>query len=455
MARIDLPLGLESTENLPRSKRNLQNLWNSNGKIIQRPGINSLTTTGKVARGQFEWNDSLYQVVSQSLIKITNTSTGAHSTNGTAIAGSGNVETDVGFNTAVIVDPGGQLYTLDTSDVVTDITANSNFVSCNDVAFINGRFVYIPANGDPAFFSDVGAAGTVQAASFFDAEELPDKNNSAFNLNNTLYIGGTDSFELFRDTGATPNPFIRITGSRIRFGYIGGLLEYADTFLFIGREIRQDRGIYAISQSGAQKVSNQAIDTILAGYTIAELKNAVSGRIKWRGDDIATFTLGRDSFGFFNGNWFVLETVISEIPRPWAAGFITEFEGDYFSASSGNIGKFAKTNTDYSDTFTRLIDFGFDHPDSKKFTCQNIELGISQGFNTSATTGSVAIFMSRNNVTYGPPVFRNVGVVGEYDKKLIWNPPGGLGNYDRFMGVRLYSRQDIDMSSDYIDVKLR
>ena len=465
------------------------------------------------------WNGALYQVVSQSLIKITNTDTGAFSTIGT-VAGTEIVETAVGFNTAVIVVKGssGAIYTLDKSDVLATISGNSNFVACTDVAHINGRFVYIPFDGDPAFFSDVGAAGTVQVLSFFDAEELPDLNNSVFNYKNTLYIGGTDSFELFRDTGASPNPFGRVSGApaffsdvgaagtvqvlsffdaeelpdlnnsvfnykntlyiggtdsfelfrdtgaspnpfgrvsgaRITNGYIGGLIEYNETFLFIGREKDQDFGIYAIGQGTAPKLSNETIDLVLSTYSQAELAAAIGGRIKWRGYDIATFRLARDSFGFFAGNWFPLDTVIGGISKPWSGGFITQFEGSYYSAFEGKIGVFARVNTDYGSRITRIVDTAFEQEDNDRFSCQSIQLGISQGF--SSTTGSVALFMSKDNVTYGQPLYRDLGAVGKYADHLEWNYAGGMGSYHGFMGVRIYTTEDVEFLANSLIANLR
>lgn len=455
MPRIPFPEGFLGEENLPRTRRSLRNCFNNlKDKILSRPGITQITTTDKVARGQFVWNGALYQVVSTDLIKITNTTTGAFIVIGT-IAGTEVIETAMGFNDTVIVVKGvaGAIYTLDTSDTLTDISGNANFAPCTDVAHIDGRFVYIPFDGDPAFFSDVGAAGTVQVLSFFDAEELPDKNNSVFNFDNTLYIGGTDSFEQFRDTGASPNPFGRITGARLSNGYIGGLIEYNETFLFLGREKDQDFGIYAIGEGLAPKISNAAIDLVLTTYTQEELAAAIGGRFKWRGYDIATFTLARDSFGFYAGNWFVLDTVFDGVSKPWGGGFITQFEGQYFTAFEDKIGVFARVNTDYGNSITRIIDTAFEQEDNDFFTCQSIELGISQGFSTTA--GSVAIFLSKDNVTYGQPLFRNLGVIGEYSHHLTWNEPGGMGAYDGFMGVRIYTTEDVEFSADHLIANFR
>ena len=113
MARIPFPKGYEGVENLPRTHRSLQNCFNNGSdKIIGRPGIEDIGgSTGGVVRGQFEWNESLYEIRSQELVKITDVTTGTTSTIGT-IAGSEGIEFAIGFNTAVLVVRGGNIYTL-------------------------------------------------------------------------------------------------------------------------------------------------------------------------------------------------------------------------------------------------------------------------------------------------------------------------------------------------------
>jgi len=451
--RVPFPQGFEGVEDLPRTRRSLQNCFNNGeDRIIGRPGITELNDTGAVARGSFVWNEALYNVVSEELIKITNVTTGAFSVIG-AIAGSAVIETAIGFNTAVIVVKSGTIYTLDDTDTLVLISGNANFVPCVDVSHIDGRFVYIPSDGDPAFFSDVGAAGTVQATSFFDAEELPDKNNATFNLRNTLGIMGTDSIEFFRDVGTAINPFARIQGSRIDNGFVGGLLEYGDTFLFIGREKEQDFGIYAVGQGTAPKISNERIDLLLSTYTPTGLANVVAARYKWRGYDVATFALSRDSFGFFGGNWHILDTVEDGESEPWHAGFITQLDGKYFTAFESKIGVMAKVNTDYGERITRTIETAYEDEDNGWFTAQTLELGLSQGFNSSA--GSVALFMSRDNVTYGEGLYIDLGSIGDYADKLKWNLAGGLGTYNGLMGVKIYTTEDIEFNAAFMNATFR
>ena len=451
MAEVPFPVGLEETENLPRTRRALQNIFhNGNNRVISRPGITQLNTTSRVARGSFIWNGSLYHVASGDLLKFTNLDTGAFSDVGN-IADPFQIRTAVGFNHVVIVVRGGNIYTVDTSDVVTDITGNANFKTCVDVAHIDGRFVYIPEDGSPAFFSDVGAAGTVQATSFFDAESLPDKNNAVFNFDNTLYIMGENSIEPFRPiVTSAAVPFARIPGARIDKGHVGGKLEYNERFLFIGRESGQDLGIFEVREVGTRKISNEAIDKILTTYTEAEIAEAIPGRVKWRGYDFATFSLRRDSFGYYAGNWFRLDTILSGLSRPWGGGYISSINNKYYTAFSDKIGRFGKVNTDYGERITRIIDLGFEQENREQFSASKAELGIAQGFNDGV--GSVGLAMSRNNVEYSPMYYRPLGAIGQYGKKLEWNPPGGLGNYDGFMGMRFYTTENVDFNCDFVTV---
>ena len=63
--------------------------------------------------------------------------------------------------------------------------------------------------------------------------------------------------------------------------------------------------------------------------------------------------------------------------------------------------------------------------------------------------------MSRDNVNYGNVIFREGGAIGEYNKKLEWNEPGGLGMYDGFMGMRFQTTQPVDFAVDLMFANFR
>lgn len=440
LATIDFPLGLTGTDGLPQTRRALKNCFNVGGRILQRLGITQLGTNSRVARGAFEWNGALYVVASQDLLKVA--TDGSYSIIGT-IEGTAPIDSAPGFNEIAIVvrDSSGKGYGLDKSDTLTE-NASPQFVASNSVTHINGRHVYVPFNGDPVIFSDVGAARTIQTTSFIDAEELPDLNKVNINFRNTLGIGGTDSFEFFRDFGNPTVPFRR-TNARIDYGYIGGILEYLETFFFIGREKGQDLGIFAYDGNGATKISNEFIDTILSTYTEDELSDCISNRVKFNTHDVATFTLANHAFGYFNGQWFELDTQINGENANWQGGYIVEHKLDYYSFVSDKIGVFAKVNKDYGNPFERLIDFGIEQEGD--FAIGRIQYNLSQGYNENV--GSVALQMSDDNVLYTQPFHVNTGAIGNYQTELSWDFPGGLGSYQDFAGIRLSTAEDIDFSA--------
>ncbi|MCP5005425.1 MAG: hypothetical protein GY941_16035 [Planctomycetes bacterium] len=448
MAEVPIPQGLEGTTELPQTRRALHNCFNANGRVIQRPGVELIGTNGGVARGSFEWQGNLYAVVSNNLIRIDDFTTGAYTTIG-AIAGTADVVTAKGFNDTAIVVKGGNGYTLDTSETLTQITS-INYLPSDSVSHINGYFVYIPTDGTPAFYSDVGAAGTIQSDSFFDAEELPDENRVCINFRNALFIGGDDSFQQFRVIADVSAPFRPVTG-RVDNGYLGGILEFDNTFLFIGREKGQDVGIYQMGQGRAPKISNEYIDTVLTTYTQTELSNVRSARLKWRGYDIAVFRLERDAFGYYQGSWFRLSTRESGENASWNAAFIKEFNLKYYVFDSNKFGVLSDVNQDFGEPFEKLIDAGF--PTDGQFAVQSLTYRISQGFNENL--GSVTLQMSDDNVLYGPPFQRNTGVLGDYTNQLVWEYPGGLGMYDRFMGVRIVSAENINFTGMALEIETR
>ena len=150
-----------------------------------------------------------------------------------------------------------------------------------------------------------------------------------------------------------------------------------------------------------------------------------------------------------NGNFFLLDTIINGQSKPWSAGFILGFEGEYFTAFEDKIGKFTRSNTDYGSRITREIQQGAIDENGDWRTVHSMKLGISQGFNSGFTTpGSVAIQMSRDNILFGPHIFINLGIVGEYDRKLKWNLPGGLGRYLGYFAFKISTTADINMSAD-------
>lgn len=445
MSNFKLPSGLEGTDKLPRTRAELRNMFQTeSGLNISRPGITEIATVGGVSRGGFEWNGSLYYVYSTELRKITDRETGTSSLVGT-IAGSEEIDSAAGDNQIAIIVKGGKSYTLDKSDNLVDTSGNANFAPFSSVTHIKSRFVYVLNDGTVFKFSDVGAAGTIQPLSFLKSVINA---KVAFELKGYLYIMGSDSTIKYKDTGASPTPYREVGDFNI--GFIGGLVQGTNTYLFVGRERNQSPGIFAISFQGWQKISNEAVDLIITTYTELELSQTIPGRINWLSSyDFATFELRRDSLLFFQGRWSATDTVVDNVSRPWLGGYIVEIGNEYFSGSDDKLGKFADTNFDYGNRITRIQRGAVNPNRNQDFTVASLELGVSQGFNNNEVQ-SVGLRTSNNGVTFGNTVYKKLGLAGQYSKKLIWH---GLGGYQGFMTYELVTDQNVTFNSDYLDIE--
>ena len=444
MPILPLPTGLEGTDKLPRTRTELRNMLNDGkGLTISRPGIPLIANVGGVARGGFEWNGNLYYVYSQELRKFTDRTIGAFSVIGT-IEGPQEIDAAIGDNEAVIIVKGGKSYTLDKLDVLVDTSGNPNFAPFSSVTHYRQRFVYVLADGTVFKFSDVGDGGTIDGLSFLKSAI---GSKVAFVLKDYLYIAGSDETIRYKDTGAFPTPYREVGGS-FDIGFIGGLVEADQSFIFVGRKRGQSPGIFEMGSSQVIKISNEAVDLILTTYTELELSQTIGGRINWLNSyDFETLELRRDSLLFYEGRWSRTDTVIDNLSRPWLGGYIVEIDNEYFSASDNRFGKFADVNFDYGNRITRIQKGTINHPDRADFTVASLELGVSQGFNDGEAQ-SVGLRTSDHGVIFGPTIYRTLAVKGNYDQKLIWNDPGGLGNYEGFMAYELVTTGNLTFNSD-------
>jgi len=214
--RVEFPIGLDGTKELPRTQRDLLNCYNNGkGNIVGRQGISSISTPGDVARGGFEWNGSLYEVYSTNLKKVTDVDTGTFSTIGT-IAGSANIKFAIGFNTAVILVPGGNIYTLSNSSVsvtISSVGTDSGIAKFNysgDAITLPGTVTITGFTTNTAYnVSDTSVTSTESAISSTTIDSVSDSSGIAsFNHTGTSpSLGASVTI-----SGYTTNTDYNVTG---------------------------------------------------------------------------------------------------------------------------------------------------------------------------------------------------------------------------------------------------
>lgn len=448
MPLIPLPKGIQGIRDVPKSREHLTNLMWCNESLIRTPGIGAFAEATGTCRGATSWyvDNNAYFVTGTDLLRVT--SAGAVVNLGT-IEGAADVVFSQGQVNLVIIVKGGKGYRYNALEGLLEIS-DIDYLPSVSADFIDGRHVFIPADGSPAFFSDIDKAGDINPLSFFDAEEVPDGNSAVINLNNQLYILGEQSLEVFRTNVDPDLVFTRREGARVDVGYIGGLTRFGLSAAFIGRRRDEGAKFFVISSGQAQEFSTPAIAEILnEEYSLEELQACNVVRYEWKNYEAIAFNLTRHTLMFCNGEWFYQDSTLDGLETdPWRAKGICNVGGQFLVGDSleAKIGRLGDYQTEYGNdvefeirTFAR---------GEREAYLQIGALMLDCLTGQKLTAESIRLSISKDGRSWGDWFPRSLGTTGDYSRLVKWQPPGGFGVKENFLGIRLRSTADVKFSME-------
>lgn len=449
MTAVPLPTGIIGASDVPKRQEYLNNLFLANGYLTRRPGI---TETGEVisssgCRGSATWyvDENAYFVIGEQLYQL---DSNQNIFNIGKVEGSGDVVFSLGQVNLVIIVKGGNGYIYNPTDGLSQIT-DPDFIASDSVDFIDGRHVYIPSDGSPAFYSEIDQPGNIDPLAFFDAEELPDLNRVTINISNSLYIGGSESFEIYRSTADVNTPFARRDGARIDVGYVSGIERYLSTFMFIGRSRDQSYAIHLMQQGSTQIISNEAINELLNDYTKDELLSVNSFSFVWLEHYFVGWNLPRHTIVFVDGNFVFFDSNLNgNTIGPWRGRSITFAHGNYYlgDRSTANIGRLSSSPDEYGSPYEWELKSFIRGNRESYFSLSQMTVDILTG-NYPSTIG---LAVSRDGRVFSDHLYKSLGNVGEYNRIVQW--AGGLGVYESLMSFKLRGTGDAKISIEGVDV---
>jgi len=445
MIQVPLPTTISGSARTPKLQQHTLNLIYSQGALLSRPACERVYSVpiGQ-PRGQFVYDGELYSLWRSTLYRGISTLTPVGTING-----SGKISTAEGFNGVAIATGANNYFFNGALSVLND----PDLPACSDVSRVDSRFIWTPSNGDPLFYSDVNQAGVIDALSFFDAETLPDKNKATANIRNDLFVFGEESIERFRNIGGQAAPFVRVNNSINSVGFVGGLIETRESFMFLGKDKDGGNQFYAHANGTAIPISNDSINEQISNdFTQEELRQCEGQRFNWHGVDCYVFSLPGRDYVFTGGspsNWgyFSEGTDGVNIIKDWGFRSSKFFDNDWYVEREDGLYKFTHGDSDSTGYFTRGIKTFIRSGGEIQQTLAQVEVSLAQ-FVGCAGEGSVGLSLSRDGVTWSDAFFRNTG--GEYDNRLIWAPLGGLGQYEGYIGLQLYANSDTPFHIDNV-----
>lgn len=243
--------------------------------LVSTPGLTSLVTlpTSPVRGVWTTSTGKLYAVGGQYLYSISSawvaTQLGALNTS------SGFVSMADNGISLVCVDGSSSGYFVTLSSNTFGQISDPNFLGADQVTFQDGYFIFNKPNSQNFYCSDINAL-TFNPLNTAAAEGTPDNLVGLMSCQQNLYLFGTQSTEVFYDSGDTPCPFSRIQGALIQIGCGGKftIVKMQNAVYWVGGDDTGLGIVYRMQGYQPERISTPAIEAQIRAAGSSNVANA-------------------------------------------------------------------------------------------------------------------------------------------------------------------------------------
>ena len=304
------------------------------GFLNRAPGLKFQQTigTGPIrALWAHQTNGSDFYVVSgQEVYKLTGL-TATPQLLGT-VSGTGPVSiADNGTQIFFACNPAGYIYN-ETTGVFAQIT-DPDFAGAVTVAYLDGYFVFNQPNSQIIWVSQLLDGTSVDPLDFASAEGSPDGVVGLISDHRELWVFGTDSVEVWYDSGAADFPLQRIQGAFNEIGCVAAAsIAKLDNGLFwLGTDARGQGIVYRANGYTGVRVSTHAIEYAIAQY--GNISDAIAYTYQQEGHAFYVLTFPRG-----NATWvYDVSTQAWHERAGWNDGEFTRHRSNCQCNFGGNI----------------------------------------------------------------------------------------------------------------------
>lgn len=323
---------------------------------------------------------------------------------------------------------------------ITDVSINDSAfglpASCGSVTAIDTYFI-VNQNGTQDFFISNPNDGTSwQALNFASKEGSPDNLLRPFNAVGQLWLFGSQTTEIWTDTGAALFPFQKISGAKMEVGIYAPATAVAidNTVIWVGADKYGKAIVYRAQGFFPQRISTTPIEMLirqaptpetLFAYTYQEdghVFYAVSG-----GGMASTLVYDATTKMWHERCWMNTQGVFeAHLASCCMFAFGMQLVGD---RNSGNL--YIMANTNFTDNGQPLIfDRIYTHiaNEDKRIRYNRLVIGVENGVGLQSGQGSAPLLMMRlskdGGRTWTDWFTASMGEVGEYQTKCSFRRLG-------------------------------
>ena len=182
---------------------------------------------------------------------------------------------DNGTHVVIVDGQYGYTFNMETS-VFAQIT-DPDFYPADQVTFLDGYFIFNRKNYPQFFISGLNDV-TFDGADIGTAEGSPDKLIGLIATNQSLYLFGSKSIEVFYNSGDVDFPFSRIQGAVIDVGCSAAfsIVKLAGSTFWIGGDYSGSGIVYQMTGYQAKRISTPAIETMIRSLTSDQISAATA-----------------------------------------------------------------------------------------------------------------------------------------------------------------------------------
>lgn len=357
---------------------------------------------------------------------------------------------DNGLQVVVVDGFKGFYIDLDTN-IVKEIDA-AGFYESRSVTSQDGYFIF-ERKDTGEFYSSEPLSISFDPADYANAEGAPDNVVRVISDHRELFVFGTDTIEVWYNSGSSGIPFDRNQGVFIEKGCAApySIAKQDNTIFFVGSDLI----VYRLAGYSPVRISNNAVEDSLQDI---DLSDAFAYTYHYDGSLFYVLTIPASSttwrFDVSTGSWHKLQSY--NFGRHFSNCHMyfkkRNLVGDF---QSGNIYQISnKIYTDNGDTIVRKITLPTINIGRSFLPVYSLEFDMSSGVGTSIGQGSDPKAMMRyskdSGKTWSSYKFANIGKIGEYLTRVKWNRLGAARQL--IPEITISDPIPVDIGGAYIEV---
>lgn len=397
------------------------------------PGLVTFVDFGAFpSRGIYQIGNFNYVVNRDTLYRVAND--GTTTSLGTLLTDSGRVGmSDNGIQLMIVDGANGYILTLAT-DAFAQIT-DVDFPGGDTVTFLNQRFIVNEPGSGRFFWSALLDGFTWDGLDFATAEASPDNLVAVFAEAGQLILLGESVTEIWGDSGAADQAFVKIGGGAVEWG-LGArwsLTKYIDSLAFLRINRLGQAQVCLMSGASAIPISNPDVEAEITGY--GDVSNAtglaymVNGHPfyqinfptvgkSWMYDGQSKEWHRMESFGGLHRVQMVSKLLGSIYGADFENGKLYKIEPDVYTDDGQPIARELTTRHINTGDWSRISELWIEME-------SGVGLQLGQG-----TDPQIMLTISRDGGhTYGNEMWASFGRVGQYTRRANWHRLGRARNW--------------------------